>query len=440
MRMLLLGMLVVVFASRVVAEPLASWRDGEAKQAIIDFVGRVTDERSEDFVPVSERIAVFDNDGTLWCENPVPHQAAFAFAEVQRLLPTEPAWKDDPAVQALIRGDQQALMDDHHRGLLQILALTHAGITVDEFQRRVDRWLSTARHPRFALPYTDTTYQPMLEVLDYLREHGFETWIVSGGGQDFMRVFAEQTYGIPPQQVIGSHGQLEYQLKAGKPTLHKTLDTLFVDDREGKPVAIQQFIGRRPIACFGNSDGDQAMLEYTTIDNPRPSLGMIVHHTDGDREYAYDAQPESTGKLVTALEAAPQRGWVVADIKKDWKQVFPNAEQDEGLLGTSWQVREIDRVVVKPPFEATLDFSDEGQVSGSSGVNRYTGQAKIEGTQIRFGPLASSRMAGPPELMREEQRFLEALSKVTHYRMLSNQRLALRNEHDIAVVTLARRP
>ena len=286
-------------------DPLPSWNAGPTKQAVLEFVKQVTQEGSPQFVPPAERIAVFDNDGTLWCEYPVPNQAAFGFDEVQRMLPENPAWKDDDAVRALIDGDLAALMADHHRGLLEVLSLSHADMTTVEFDRRVTDWLGSARHPRFQRPYTETVYQPMLEVLEHLRANGFETWIVSGGGQDFMRVFAEETYGIPPQQVIGSHGQLKYELKDGKPTLTKTLETLFVDDKEGKPVGIAQFIGRRPIAAFGNSDGDQAMLEYTTIDNPRPSFGLIVHHTDADREYAYDANPKGSGKLVTALAAAP---------------------------------------------------------------------------------------------------------------------------------------
>ena len=304
-------------------DPLPSWNEGKTKAAIIAFVHRVTDENSADFVPVPERIATFDNDGTLWCENPLPFQAIFAADEIKRLLPEHPEWKENASVQAFLKRDVAALTADHYRGLLEVIALTHAGITTDEFDQRVRNWLSTTQHPRFKRPYNQCIYQPMLELLTYLRANGFQTWIVSGGGQDFMRVFADQTYGIPPEQVVGSHGQVKFEMKDGKPTLIKTLDTLFVDDKEGKPVGIHQFIGRRPIAAFGNSDGDQAMIEYTTIDNPNPSFGLIVHHTDAQREYAYDAKPKSSGKLITALEAAPKHGWTVVDMKEDWKQVFP---------------------------------------------------------------------------------------------------------------------
>ena len=309
--------------SALADDPLPGWNDGQAKQSIISFVERVTNESSDDFVPVAERIAVFDNDGTLWCEYPVPNQAAFAFDEIKRMLSDDPKWKDDPAVKALIEGDMKELLADGHKGLLRIVALTHAGITTEEFDRRVENWLDAATHPRFDVRYDQTTYQPMLELLAYLRANDFETWIVSGGGQDFMRVFSEKTYGIPPQQIVGSHGKLKYELKDGVPTLTKTLDALFVDDKEGKPVGIAQFIGRRPIAAFGNSNGDQAMLEYTTIGNANPSFGLIVHHTDSAREYAYDSKPSGSGELTTALTAAGNNGWTVVDMARDWKTVFP---------------------------------------------------------------------------------------------------------------------
>lgn len=304
-------------------DPLPSWNDTASKKVIVAFVEKVTKEGSADFVPVSERIAVFDNDGTLWPENPVPFQLAFASYEITRLLPDHPEWNDDPAIQAFKKGDLAALLADHAKGLLRIVALTHAGMTTEEFDQRVKDWVAEDRHPRFERPYTQCIYQPMLELLAYLRAHGFQTWVVSGGGKDFMRVWSEDVYGIPPERVVGSHGQLKFAMKDGKPTLTKTLDTVFVDDKEGKPVGIQQSIGRRPIAAFGNSDGDQAMIEYTTIDNPHPSFGLIVHHTDSEREYAYDAETKSSGKLVTALAEAKERGWTVVDMKADWKSVFP---------------------------------------------------------------------------------------------------------------------
>ena len=302
--------------------PLASWRDTAAKKAVTDFVIRVTDEKSPDFVPPAERIAVFDNDGTLWPENPMPFQLAFALDELKRRLPDEPAWKEDSAVQAAMKGDLPALLADHYKGLFRIVELTGSGMTTVEFANRVRDWFATAKHPRFERPYDQLAYQPMLELLEYLRANGFKTFIVSGGGADFMRVFSERVYGIPPEQVVGSNARTVYELRDDGPVLVKTLEHLFVDDGPGKPVGISQFIGRRPIVCFGNSDGDLQMLEYTTIDNPRPSLGVIIHHTDAEREYAYDAEPKSSGKLVTALTAAPDRGWVVVDMKKDWAEVF----------------------------------------------------------------------------------------------------------------------
>ena len=302
--------------------PLASWQDTNAKKAIIDFVAKVTRDGSGDFVPPAERIAVFDNDGTLWPENPMPFQLAFALDELKRRLPEEPEWKDDPTVQAALAGNLPALLADHYKGLFRIIELTGSGMTTVEFADRVRAWFATAKHPRFDRPHDQLTYQPMLELLAYLRANGFKTFLVSGGGADFMRVFSERIYGVPPEQVIGSNARTVYELRDTGPVLVKTMDALFIDDKAGKPVTIHQFIGRRPIACFGNSDGDKEMLEYTTIENPHPSLGLIIHHTDAEREYAYDAKPKSSGKLVEARNDAPQRGWIVVDMEKDWAEVF----------------------------------------------------------------------------------------------------------------------
>lgn len=303
-------------------DPLPSWNDGPTKEAIVQFVERVTTEGSPDYVPPAERIAVFDNDGTLWPENPVPFQLASIFDELERLAPQHPEWKDDPVVRAALEHDVAALHKAGGPGLLKLAGLTQTGMTTDQFKTRVEAWLVKARHPRFKRPYTELVYQPMLELLAYLRANGFKTYIVSGGGVDFMRVWAERVYGIPPEQVVGSTARTKFELRASGPVLVKTLEHLFVDDKEGKPVAIHQFIGRRPIACFGNSDGDHAMLQYTTIGNPRPSFGLIVHHTDAGREYAYDKTPKSSGKLIAALADAPQRGWTVVDMARDWERVF----------------------------------------------------------------------------------------------------------------------
>ena len=305
------------------ADPLPSWREGPAKQAILAFVAKVSQAGSPGFIPPAERIAVVDNDGTLWPEQPLPFQAAFAFAELQRRLLSEPALAKDPMVQAALAGDLATLMGgEHFEGLLKIVALTHAGMTNHEFRQAGEDWLATATHPRFGRPYDALTYLPMQELLRHLRASGFRTYIVSGGGADFMRVWVERVYGIPPEQVVGSTARTTFQLREGVPLLTKTLDYLFVNDGDGKPVGIHQFIGRRPVFCCGNSDGDHAMLQYTTIANPLPSFGLIVHHTDGNREYAYDAVTASTGKLVHALEEAPQQGWLVVDMQTDWLVVF----------------------------------------------------------------------------------------------------------------------
>jgi len=307
----------------MLADPLPSWNDGAAKQAILAFIAKVTNAESGDFVPLAERIAVFDNDGCLWPENPLPFQVAFAIDELKRRLVSEPKLAEEPMVQAAIAGDfAKLLAGEHFDGLMQILAITHAGMTAEEFNDAVQAWLQTARHPRFGRPYDELTYQPMQELLRLLRANGFKNFIVSGGGADFMRVWVERVYGIPPEQVVGSTARTKFELRDSGPVLIKTLEYLFVNDKQGKPVGIHQFIGRRPVFCCGNSDGDQAMLQYTTINNPLPSFGLIVHHTDAEREYAYDAITKSTGKLVEAQKEAPSRGWIVVDMKQDWNAVF----------------------------------------------------------------------------------------------------------------------
>jgi phosphoserine phosphatase len=313
---------VVPATSVQAADPLPSWNEGPAKAAIIAFVEKVTS-AGPGFVPEPERIAVFDNDGTLWPENPMPFQAAYVFDEIKRRVPNEPALQADPMVQALLAGDMGKLMEGaHHDGLMHIIALTHAGMTTEEFATSIAAWIETAKHPRFQRRYDELTYQPMQEVLGYLRANGFKTFIVSGGGADFMRVWSERVYGIPPDQVVGTTARVRYELRDTGPVLVKSMDQLFIDDKAGKPAGIHQFIGRRPIAVFGNSDGDKEMLEYVTIANPHPSLGVIIRHTDGEREYQYDVNPKSSGTLVEALKDAPQRGWIVVSMKDDWKLVF----------------------------------------------------------------------------------------------------------------------
>lgn len=311
-------------------DPLPSWNDTPTKDRITSFVDRVTDERSPDFVPANERIAVFDNDGTLWGEQPAYFQLLFAIDRVRALAPQYPEWRTTQPFRAVLENDMQGLAAGGHEGIAKIIAVSHSGMTTDEFRRTVQDWLATARHPTTGRPYTAMVYQPMLELLDHLRNNGFKTFIVSGGGIEFVRVFSEQVYGIPPEQVVGSTGVVTFELRDDIPALIKQPAIDFIDDKAGKPVAINKFIGRRPIAAFGNSDGDLQMLQYTTIPRDRsdttPRLGVIIHHTDPDREFAYD-RDSHIGKLDNALDEAPQRGWIIIDMARDWKVIYPPSAQ-----------------------------------------------------------------------------------------------------------------
>ncbi|MGE3407351.1 MAG: HAD family hydrolase [Pirellulales bacterium] len=309
----------------VEADPLPSWNAGTTKKAILDFVARTTRPGSPDHIPIDGRIAVFDNDGTLWPENPMPFEVAFSLDQAKKLLAERSELKEQPAYKAVAAGDVTALTADHLKLLRQIVVDTHSGQTAGEFSHAVKDWFSTARHPRFKRPYADCTYLPMQEVLSYLRANGYKTYIVSGGSADFMRVFAEKTYGIPPEQVIGTVFKTKYELVGDKPTITILPELAHFDDKAGKPVAIYHFIGRQPVMCFGNSDGDHEMLQYTTIGEAR-RFGLLVHHTDEKREYAYDSHPKSSGKLVEALAAAKERGWIVVNMQADWKQVFTPAK------------------------------------------------------------------------------------------------------------------
>ncbi len=303
------------------ADPLPSWNEGDAKQAILNFVAAVTRENSPDFVPPAQRTATFDNDGTLWVEQPMYVQLTFAIDRVKALAPLHPDWKDKEPFKAVLEGDMKALAAAGEKGLVQLIMETHAGMTTDEFEQIVKNWLATARHPRFDRPYTELVYQPMIELLAYLRANGFKTFIVSGGGVEFMRPWTEQVYGVPPEQVIGSSIKTKFQLKDGIPVLFRLPEVNFVDDKAGKPVGINEGIGRRPIAAFGNSDGDLQMLQWTTLSGGGRRFGLIVHHTDGEREYAYDRNT-AFGRLDAALDAAAVNGWTVVDMKRDWKRVF----------------------------------------------------------------------------------------------------------------------
>jgi phosphoglycolate phosphatase-like HAD superfamily hydrolase len=301
-------------------DPLPAWNDGPTKQAILDFVAAVTTAGGDQFVTEGDRIAVFDNDGTLWCEQPLYIQLGFALDRVRSLAPEHPEWREQPPFNAILANDRDALAGLTKRDLAALIAATHAGMTTEAFAEVVRAWIGTAKHPRFERLYTECVYQPMLELLDYLRANGFQTWIVSGGGVDFMRVFAEAVYGIPPAQVIGSSGKVQFELRDSRPVLVKLPELSSFDDKEGKPANIHLHVGRRPILAGGNSDGDLAMLQYTAGRDGR-SLALIVDHDDAEREYAYRVSP--LGRLEAALVEAGQGGWTVVSMKDDWNRVFP---------------------------------------------------------------------------------------------------------------------
>jgi len=305
-------------------DSLPSWNDGPAKQAIVEFVRKTTTAGSADFVAPEARIAVFDNDGTLWSEQPLYFQAQFALERVKVLAPQHPEWKAKQPFKSVLAGDVKGALATGQKGMAELLAATHAGMTTDEFAKTVSDWLATAQHPRWKRPYDRCIYQPMLELLGYLRLSGYQTFIVSGGGVEFMRVWAERAYGIPPQQVIGSSGKLKYELRGGTPVIVKLPQIDFVDDGPGKPVGIQKAIGRRPVLAFGNSDGDREMLEWTKAGDGARFAG-IVHHTDAEREWAYDRK-SPIGKLDKAWDEATQKGWTLVDMKSDWKLVYPDAK------------------------------------------------------------------------------------------------------------------
>jgi phosphoglycolate phosphatase-like HAD superfamily hydrolase len=321
-RTLLIAAAAVTAASAAFAQadPLPSW-NGAARASILAFVLKVTTPGGPDFVSSAERIAVFDNDGTLWSEQPTYFQAAFAFDRIKALAPQHPDWNGREPFKFVLMDDMKGLAATGEKGLLEILAVTHAGITTDEFTRAVEEWMRTARHPRFNRPYTELVYQPMVELLAFLRANQFRTFIVSGGGVEFMRPWTERIYGIPPEQVVGSSGVTKFELRNGKSTLVKEAMVDFIDDGPGKPVGINRFIGRRPIFAFGNSDGDQQMLEYVA-DGAGPRFIGLLHHTDAEREWAYDRQSH-VGRLDKAWDEAVRRGWLVVDMKADWKAVYP---------------------------------------------------------------------------------------------------------------------
>ncbi|MFC2102699.1 HAD family hydrolase [Bacteroidota bacterium] len=304
-----------------ITDPLPSWNDGTAKQAVIDFIAKTTTEGSADFIPESDRIACFDNDGTLWSEQPMYVQFLYAIDRVKALAPQHPEWKTKQPFKAVLEGDMKTVMGGGEKALLEIVAAVQGGLSTDEFNASVVDWMASARHPQTGRLYTEMAYLPMLELLQYLRANRYKTFIISGGGIDFMRPWTEETYGIPPEQVVGSSYKLKYEVIDGTPTLTKVSDLHFVNDKEGKPAGIYHYIGKRPVFTAGNSDGDYAMLQWTST-GPGPRFGMIIHHTDSIREVAYDRE-SSIGHLDKALDDAVKNNWVVVDMEKDWNVIYP---------------------------------------------------------------------------------------------------------------------
>ncbi|QDT43411.1 haloacid dehalogenase-like hydrolase [Gimesia alba] len=307
------------------ADPLPSWNAGPAKDAIINYVKCATNDGCPLYVPPKERIAVFDNDGTLWSEQPAYFQLLFALDRVRALADQHPEWKTEQPFKAVLENDYKSIAASGKAGLLKIMAVTHSGMTTDEFENTVRNWMKTARHPEKQVPYTSLVFQPMLELLDFLRANGFKTYIVSGGGIDFLRVWAEDVYGIPPEQVIGSSIKVKLEQRDGKPVLVRQAEINFIDDKEGKPVGIHRFIGRVPVIAFGNSDGDLQMLQWT--DRRENTLKVLVHHTDAKREYAYDRNSHM-GRLNKALQEGKEKGWTIIDMQRDWKRIYPKPAKD----------------------------------------------------------------------------------------------------------------
>jgi len=304
---------------------LPSWNDGASKEAIVRFVTEISRKGSPDYVPPAERIAVFDNDGTLWSEQPMYFQLAFVLDRVKALAPQHPEWKEEQPFKAALEGDLKTVLAGGEHALLELIMATHAGMTTEEFEQIVQDWITTAKHPKTDRPYTEMVYQPMLELLSYLRANGFKTYIVSGGGIEVMRPWAERVYGIPPEQLVGSSITVKFEMRESGPVLVRLSEIDFIDDKAGKPVGIHKFIGRRPILAFGNSDGDLQMLQWTTAGDGK-RLGLIVHHTDAERKWAYDRNSH-IGRLDKALDEAGLKGWIVVDMKRDWKVIYPFEKQ-----------------------------------------------------------------------------------------------------------------
>ncbi|MCI0675600.1 MAG: haloacid dehalogenase-like hydrolase, partial [Phycisphaerales bacterium] len=369
-----------------------SWNDGPSKTAITSFVTRVTKEGSPELVQPADRIATFDNDGTLWAEQPLYFQFVFMLDQVKAAAPQHPEWKDNPAFKALVAQDHKALAEMGHKPILELLAVANSGMTTEEYDKTIRDWLAKSRHPKFDRPYTALVYKPMQELLAYLRDNGFKTYIVSGGSIEFMRTWAQDAYGIPSEQIIGSQQEVKPEMKDGKPVLVREPKIAFIDDGPGKPVGIYRRFGRRPIAAFGNSDGDLQMLQYTTAgDGPR--FALIVHHTDAEREFAYDRQSH-IGKLDKALDEAAAKGWTVVDMKNDWRTIFPapsisaaSVERAQGAASGSVRSTSeaVESLVNNAALDLSLEFSDASINYGFLPAQDQPGDGAAEGQAAPAG-------------------------------------------------------
>lgn len=423
------------------SDPLPSWNDTLPKQAVVKFVQNVTKEGGAGFVPVSDRIAVFDNDGTLWAEQPMYFQAMFVMDRVRQLAAEHPNWTTEEPFASVLKGDVKSVMSGGEHALLQMLMATHAGTTTEEFEQLVLDWIRAARHPQTGKLLTDMVYQPMLELLQYLRDNQFKVYIVSGGGIEFMRPWTQEVYGIPPEQIIGSSIKTQFEIRDGKPVIVRLPELNFIDDKAGKPAAIQHHIGRRPLLAVGNSDGDLQMLQWTAAGSGS-RFCLYLHHTDGDREWAYD-RDSHFGRLDKGLTEANEKGWTVISMKDDWRTVWPavseNLDQTSGVsIVGKWLAEEILGQGVLDRLQTTLHVSDDGNISGSTGVNQFNGQAAITKESIKFGTLACTRRAGPQAAMKQESQYTKALEETASYRLDANGQLHLLDSEGKIVLKFSR--
>lgn len=422
-------------------DPLPSWKDSPAKQSIVEFVQTVSQPGGAGFVPVADRIAVFDNDGTLWAEQPVYFQAMFVLDRIRQLAPEHPQWQTEEPFASVLKGELKAAFSGGEHALLEMLMATHAGMTTEQFELMVMEWIQQARHPQTGKLLTEMVYQPMLELLRYLRENGFKTFIVSGGGIEFMRPWTQQVYGIPPEQVIGSSIKTKFEVRDGNPVIVRLPELNFIDDKAGKPAAIQHHIGRRPLLAVGNSDGDLQMMQWTAAGSGA-RFCLYLHHTDAEREWAYD-RDSHVGRLDQGLTEAAAKGWTVVSMKDDWRTVWPDAsaepaEPTKPSLVGKWLAEDIMSAGVLDRLQTTLQVAADGAVSGNTGVNQYGGQATITKERIKFGPLVSTRRAGPAAAMNQESKFTAALEKAASYRLDENGLLYFMDAQGAVILRFSR--